>query len=431
MKKFVVGLILGLAFGALAAGIVLNLYYVDSQNKIVFEKNDDKKDDQETTTTSGSSGKKDDSSKDDVDLGSVSFKKKMIRSYIDKYFLYEDRIDEAAIAESEYAAMLNSLKDPYSVYYTKEEYDSLMETTTGNYCGIGAYVTQDATTGVITIVKPVSDVAPAAKVGLQAGDIVYKVNGKEVTGIDLNLVVADMKGEAGTDVTLTIIKADTGETVDVVITREEVEIVTVDSRMVKEDGHNVGYIQVASFDEVTVNQFQTQFNDLVNDGAEGIVIDLRDNPGGLVDSVTEMLDPLLPEGTIVYMEDKNGTRTDYDSDKECIDIPMAVLINGNSASASEIFAGAVRDYGVATLVGTKTFGKGIAQSIIPLGDGSAIKLTIEQYFIPSGVCIHEVGIEPDVKVELSDEARENYSFENDNQIETGIDEVIKQIESER
>lgn len=223
MKKFVVGLILGLAFGALAAGIVLNLYYVDSQNKIVFEKNDDKKDDQETTTTSGSSGKKDDSSKDDVDLGSVSFKKKMIRSYIDKYFLYEDRIDEAAIAESEYAAMLNSLKDPYSVYYTKEEYDSLMETTTGNYCGIGAYVTQDATTGVITIVKPVSDVAPAAKVGLQAGDIVYKVNGKEVTGIDLNLVVADMKGEAGTDVTLTIIKADTGETVDVVITREEVE----------------------------------------------------------------------------------------------------------------------------------------------------------------------------------------------------------------
>ena len=240
-----------------------------------------------------------------------------------------------------------------------------------------------------------------------------------------------MKGEAGTDVTLTIIKADTGETVDVVITREEVEIVTVDSRMVKEDGHNVGYIQVASFDEVTVNQFQTQFNDLVNDGAEGIVIDLRDNPGGLVDSVTEMLDPLLPEGTIVYMEDKNGARTDYDSDKECIDIPMAVLINGNSASASEIFAGAVRDYGVATLVGTKTFGKGIAQSIIPLGDGSAIKLTIEQYFIPSGVCIHEVGIEPDVKVELSDEARENYSFENDNQIETGIDEVIKQIESER
>jgi carboxyl-terminal processing protease len=144
-----------------------------------------------------------------------------------------------------------------------------------------------------------------------------------------------------------------------------------------------------------------------------------------------MLDPLLPEGTIVYMEDKNGARTDYDSDKECIDIPMAVLINGNSASASEIFAGAVRDYGVATLVGTKTFGKGIAQSIIPLGDGSAIKLTIEQYFIPSGVCIHEVGIEPDVKVELSDEARENYSFENDNQIETGIDEVIKQIESER
>lgn len=356
----------------------------------------------------------------DNSLMSKAVKSKLnrIKSIIDTYYL--DEIDEDKMVEGMYKGLVSSLEDPYSVYYTKDEFAALMESSSGSYCGIGAYVSQDVKTGVITIVKPFEG-GPAYKAGMLPGDIIYKVSGEEATGKDLSEIVSKMKGEEGTTVDLEIIRAGESEPIKLTIERRTVEVPTISYEMLD---NKVGYIQIAEFDEVTGPQFRSAITDLDNQGMKGLVIDLRNNPGGLLDTVCDMLDRMLPEGLIVYTEDKNGTRTEEvkSTAEESFDKPLVVMINGNSASASEVFAGAIQDYGIGTILGTTSFGKGIVQSVIPLTDGSGVKVTVSKYYTPKGRNIHEIGIEPDVVVELKDKLKTKVVIDKseDNQLQEAI-----------
>lgn len=345
----------------------------------------------------------------------VAKKAESIQKVIDAYYLEEENVED--VKEGVYKGMVDALGDPYSVYFTKEEYDAFKESYTGEYCGIGASLLQDADTGIITIVKAF-DGSPAKEAGMMTDDILYKVNGEEVTGQDLTEVVSKVKGLENTTVEITILR-DSKE-IEMEVTRKTISIPTVESKMLE---NNIGYILISEFDEVTTSQYAEAYNSLQSQGMNSLIVDLRNNPGGGLSVVAEILDTILPEGMIVYHEDKNGYREEYKSDEEHkIDIPMAVLVNGNSASASEIFAGAVKDYGIGTLIGTKTFGKGVVQQMIDLGDGSAMKVTISKYYTPSGVCIHGTGIEPDIELEFDSEAYKK--DETDNQLQKAI-EVLK------
>ena len=342
------------------------------------------------------------------DQSEVSSKMQELQSYIDRYFLfdYEKEDEESGI----YKGMMSGLGDVYTTYYTPDEYANFMESSNGSYSGIGAMLSQDYNTGIITVVK-VFEGSPAEEAGIQPDDILYKVKGEEVTGEDLSLVVTDLKGEEGTDVDISMMRGT--DVLDMTITRRSIEVPTVEYKMLDE---NIGYIAISEFDDVTDEQFIAALEDLKSQGMKNLAIDLRNNGGGLVDVTCNILDQLLPEGLIVYTEDKNGDRQEEYSDAEhYFDGKMAVLVNGNSASASEIFAGAIKDYGVGTLIGTQTFGKGIVQSLFPLSDGSAIKITVSRYYTPAGNNIHGVGITPDIILERDTESEE------DNQLQKAIE----------
>lgn len=335
----------------------------------------------------------------------------------DTYFLYDYDRDE--MSDNIYRAVLDSLNDPYTRYYTEEEYAELTETTEGIYYGIGTVVTQDVDTGEIIIVQPY-DGSPAKEAGLMPEDVLIAVDGTSVEGMDLDLAVDMIRGEEGSKVVLTVKRGD--ETLDLEVERRKIDVITVASEMLD---NNIGYIQISQFEGVTLEQFNNAFDELVEQGMEGLIIDIRDNPGGRLDVVTDMLDRILPEGLIVYTEDKNGKREEIYSDEECdLDIPCAVLVNGNSASASEIFSGALQDYGLAEIIGTQTFGKGIVQSIMGLMDGSAVKITVQDYYTPNGNNIHGIGITPDQVVELDEEA---YLQEG---TDTQLDAAVKYIEEQ-
>ena len=332
-----------------------------------------------------------------VGSSQVEQKTERLKALIDQYYL--DDVDESAMVEGMYAGMLNGLGDPYTVYYTAEEFNALMESTSGEYKGIGALMSQNMETGIITITRPFEG-CPAQQAGIIAGDIITKVNGQDVGSMELSEVVAMIKGEAGTTVDITVYRDR--EELDFTVERADIQVPTVNSKMLDD---KIGYIYVMEFDEVTADQFHDALEDLKSQGMEQLVIDLRDNPGGSLDTVIQMLDEILPEGLLVYTEDKYGNREEATSDAEnYLSLPMTVLVNGNSASASEIFAGAVKDYHWATLVGTTTYGKGIVQRIFDLGDGTAAKITISKYYTPAGNNIHGIGIEPDVEVEIPTEA---------------------------
>lgn len=345
---------------------------------------------------------------------SVIEKAEGIQKVIDQYYLEEEDVEK--VQEGVYKGMLEALGDPYSVYYTKEEYEEFQQSYEGEYCGIGAVLTQNADTGIITIVRPFED-SPAAKAGMETDDILYKVEGEEVTGQDLSSVVAKVKGVEGTKVNLVVMRD--GKEIEMNVERKTISIPTVESKMLED---NIGYIQIAEFDEVTVAQWEKAYETLTDQGMNSLIVDLRDNPGGGLDVVAKILDTICPEGVVVYHENKYGQREEYTSDEEHkIEIPMVVLVNGNSASASEIFAGAVKDYGIGTLIGTTTYGKGIVQQMIGLKDGSAMKVTISKYYTPSGVCIHKKGIEPDITLEFDSEAYKK--DKTDNQLNRAIEEL--------
>lgn len=341
----------------------------------------------------------------------------VLKGLIDENYIGD--VDEEALEEGIYKGYIQGLEDPYSVYYNEEETKDLYETTEGEYSGIGAVLSQDLESGVITLVQIYED-SPAAKAGLKDNDILTKVGDIEVTGMDLSEVVTYIKGEKGTDVDLTVLRGEDAEEITVTATRDTVEAQTVKYEMLE---GQTGYLSVSEFDSVTYAQYEEVLNELTDQGMTGLIVDLRNNPGGNLNTVCEMLDLVLPKGTIVYTEDKDGKRETATSDDEHqINVPMVVLVNGNSASASEIYAGAIQDYGIGKIVGTQTYGKGVVQQIFDLGDGTSVKLTIAEYFTPNGRNIDGEGITPDVEVEY--EADEN-NPEADNQLEKAL-EVMKE-----
>ena len=289
----------------------------------------------------------------------------------------------------------------------------------GEFSGIGVVMSQDQKSGFVTMVQIYKE-SPAAKAGLKKGDILFQVDGKDVSGKKLDEIVTEIKGEKGTEVKLTVLRGEEREKVTTSVIRDTIEVQTVEYEMMED---RIGYLAVSEFDSVTYEQYQTALKDLEAQGMKGLVIDLRNNPGGNLDIVCEMLDLILPKGLIVYTEDKDGEKQEYTSDADYdYDVPMTVLINGNSASASEIFAGAVQDYGKADIVGTTSYGKGVVQSVYALKDGTCVKLTVAEYFTPKGRSINGKGITPDVEVEYEYNEEEP---EADNQLERTV-EVLKQ-----
>lgn len=350
--------------------------------------------------------------------GSVEEKLDVIDNLIEEYYLYEDEIDGDALVEGLYSGYTEALGDPYTEYYDEEETQALFESTSGEFSGIGVTMSQ-GTDGTITVTNIYED-SPADKAGMQVDDILLEVDGRDIQGEDLNTVVSYVKGERGTEVTLTVLRD--GDEVDLAAVRDTIEVQTVEYRML--DGQ-LGYISVSEFDDVTYDQFKTALDDLEAQDMQGLIIDLRNNPGGNVDTVTDMLKLLLPEGPIISIKDKNGNTEEMTCDGENeFTKPLAVLVNGYSASASEIFSGAVQDYGTGTIVGTTTYGKGVVQQLISLGDGTCLKVTIAEYYTPSGRSINGTGVTPDVEVEYEYDEK---NPEADNQLDKAVEVLNEQL----
>lgn len=342
----------------------------------------------------------------------------VIEKLIDRYYLYE--ADPDVMAEGIYSGLAAGLDDPYTVYFTAEEYSDLMESVSGTYSGIGVSVTQDER-GVITVIK-LFEGSPGLEAGMRVGDILHAVNGKTIESKDLSTVVAQIKGEAGTTVEITVLR--NGQTLDFTVTRKDIEIPTIEYSMLE---GSIGYIYISGFDTITLPQFEEAMTDLASQGMKSVIFDVRDNPGGSLDTVVGMLDLVLPEGLIVYTEDKNGKRAEKKSDEENqLTIPAVVLVNEHSASASEIFAGAIQDYEIGTIIGETTYGKGVVQSLFPLEDGSALKLTVSNYYTPKGNTIQGIGVIPDIEETIPENAYDDgvLDREEDTQLQKAL-EVLK------
>lgn len=323
-----------------------------------------------------------------------------IEDMIDVYFYQED-VDDALLEEGVYRGALGALGDPYTCYYTTEELNKLMEQTSGIYYGIGAYVSLDETGLYPMITQPIAG-SPAEEADLRPGDIIYEINGESTYGKNLDSAVAMIKGKEGTEVELTIVRSTETDYLHVTLVRRLVEAPTVEFEML-EDG--MAYIRITEFSDVTVPQFADALASARGSDMKGLILDLRANPGGSLTAVVDIAKMLLPEGLVVYTEDKYGHRDEYKCDgKREFDKPLVVLVDGNSASASEVLAGAIKDYELGVLVGTKTFGKGIVQKVYSLNDGSAVKMTVSSYYSPKGINIHGTGIEPDKVCEFDAEA---------------------------
>lgn len=338
-------------------------------------------------------------------------------AYIDLY--YNDEYDANDVRDAIYEGTLSGLGDPYSVYYTADDYKDLQISTSGNYYGIGAGLSQNAKTMEVTVLK-VYEGTPAEDAGLEDGDQILKVDDVEATSMELSNLVKKIRGEEGTTVHLQIYRESSGETLEVDVKRANVDLPSVSYEML--DG-GIGYIQISEFQSNTAKQFKAAVKDLQSQNMKSMIVDVRSNPGGLITSVVDILDQILPEGTVVYTEDKYGKRENYTSDSNCLKLPIAVLVNENSASASEIFAGAIKDYNYGTLIGVKTFGKGIVQTVYPLEDGDSIKITTAKYYTPNGNYIHKVGITPDIELEYnySGPKDEKYDKKYDNQLQKAIE----------
>lgn len=353
-------------------------------------------------------------------LSDLAFTQKIkyLENMIDEEYLGEISTDK--LEEGVYAGLIYGLGDVYSRYYTKDEYEQESVTTEGSYVGIGVAM-QKYTAGGVQIVECYKG-STAEEAGVKVDDVITAINGEDITDMELPDVVSMIKDNEDKDVVLTVQRKGE-DTQDITVKVSNVELPSVFGEMLDE---NTGYIQITEFKGVTVEQYEEVFTELKEQGMERLVVDLRDNPGGLLNVVCDILRDILPEGLIVYTEDKNGNRSEETCDgKNPLDMPLAVLVNGNSASASEIFAGAVKDYGIGTIVGTTTYGKGVVQSIRQLSDGSAVKLTIANYYTPKGNSINKTGIQPDVEVELSPELlnQEEITHEEDNQLQAALNSL--------
>ncbi len=395
-KKFMKGFLLGIVLTLLVGGAGLKIYdYAQEKSR-----------------------------KDNAVNQDFVEKAKVLEEIIDDEFTGE--VDKDLMETGMYKGMMASLGDPYSAYYTKKEYEELNTETTGLYKGIGVVMQMQMDTGMVKLVRCYEG-APGAKAGLLPDDILIKVNNEDVAGMELSEVVEKVKTSEGEVAHLTVAREGESDYLEFDVPLEKVNIPVVEHRMLED---NVGYILLYEFTEQTESQYLEAFEDLKSQGMERLIVDVRNNPGGLLKSVCDILNDILPEGLIVYTEDKEEKREEINSDgKSELDIPLVVMVNGNSASASEIFAGAIQDYGVGTIVGTTTFGKGIVQSLIPLTDGSAVKTTTAKYYTPKGRCIHGTGIQPDIEVELQEELQKKtvLTYEEDSQLQKAV-EAVKQIE---
>lgn len=342
-----------------------------------------------------------------------------------KLYYYND-MDLEEIQDSMCEGLIEGLGDKYSVYYNEEDYAELQLSTTGQYYGIGAGLTQDLDTMVVSITK-VYKGTPSEAAGLKNDDIIISVDGVDGTSMEVSELVKLIRGEAGTTVHLEIYRPGTDEYLSFDVERADITLPSIDYELME---NGIGYILIDAFETDTAHQFETAVEEMTALGMQALIIDVRYNPGGMVNSVVDILDAILPEGLLVYIEDKAGNRQEYTSSGDSyIDMPIAVLINEDSASASEILAGAIKDYEYGTLIGTTTFGKGIVQTIFPLPDGDALKLTTAKYFTPNGNYIHEVGIEPDIELEYEylDPEGVEYERQYDNQILKAIEVLEEEL----
>lgn len=396
------GLMVGLASALLIISCVL---LVTKVQKLVTAKSTK----QSTSQVQSESG-----SSDTVVTTDFLQKMQIIEQVIQQNYYKDEDIDTEAMEAGAYKGMIEALGDPYSTYYTAEELTDLMQQTQGIYYGIGAGVSLDTVTTYPKIIK-VYEGTPAEEAGLREDDIIYEVEGETTYGLDLTEVVSRIKGDEGTWVNLTIYRDGEADYLSIDVQRRKVNTPTVEFEMLDEE---IAYIQIAEFDDVTVDQFAEALAMARGNNMKGLTLDLRSNPGGSLDAVVEISRKILPKGLIVYTEDKYGKRNEYSCDgTNQLEVPLVVLINGNSASASEILSGAIKDYGIGTLVGTTTYGKGIVQSVMPMSDGSAVKLTISSYFTPNGNNIHGIGIEPDIECIFDGEVYYNNPDRPDNQLE--------------
>lgn len=357
-------------------------------------------------------------------LSDLAFTQKIkyLENMIDEEYLGEISTDK--LEEGVYAGLIYGLGDVYSRYYTAEEYQQENSSTMGAYVGIGIAMQKNEEGGV-RIVECYEE-GPGDKAGLKAGDIISGIDGTDITEKDVSEVVDMIRGSGKEKVVLTVHRQNVENAMEVTVEITDVELPSVFSEMLE---NQTGYIRISQFTDVTPDQYEKAFSDLKDQGMEQLVVDLRGNPGGLLTSVCAILNSILPEGLIVYTEDKYGNRSEERSEgKTPLDMPFAVLVNENSASASEIFAGAVQDYGIGTIVGTVTYGKGVVQELRPLSDGSAVKLTVSDYYTPKGNSINEVGIKPDVEVKLDPELlnQEEITHQEDNQLQ----EALKVLETD-
>lgn len=405
------GILIGALSTVLVLGLVIGLFCKVTNTQIVFS---DRGASKNVVTQSGKSVLNEDSVTKINELSAYA-----------KLYYYND-IDIEEVQDSMYAGMIEGLGDKYSVYYDEEDFAELQVSTTGQYYGIGAGLTQDLTTMIVTINKVYAG-TPSEAAGLKKDDIIVSVDGIDGTSMEVSELVKHIRGEKGTAVKIEVFRPSTGEYLTFDVERADITLPSVEYQMME---NNIGYIWIDSFETETAHQFEAALADLEAQGMKGLILDVRYNPGGMVSSVVQILDDILPEGLLVYTEDKAGNREEYTSSgKTYLDIPLAVLINGDSASASEILAGAIKDYNYGTLIGTTTFGKGIVQTIFPLSDGDALKLTTAKYFTPAGNYIHEVGIEPDIVLEyeyLNPEGEE-YEEQYDNQILKAIEVLTEEI----
>ena len=342
-----------------------------------------------------------------------------LEKMIDQEYLGE--VDNAEMAEGIYAGLVYGLGDVYSRYYTADEYAQETASTDGAYAGIGVSIQKNKNGGVQ--IAECYEGGPGAEAGLQTGDVITAINDTDVTDMELSDVVSLIRENKDNTIVLTVFRENEEKSREISVDVTDVELPSVFGEMLDK---KTGYIQITQFTGVTPQQYKDMFAELKDKGMERLVIDLRANPGGLLTSVCDILREILPEGLIVYTEDKYGNREEENCDgKHQLDMPLAVLVNENSASASEIFAGAVQDHEVGTIVGTTTYGKGVVQELRQLSDGSAVKLTVSNYYTPNGNSINKVGIKPDVEVKLASELlnKDEITHEEDNQLQKALDVI--------
>ncbi|MBM7866738.1 PDZ domain-containing protein [Heliobacterium gestii] len=316
--------------------------------------------------------------------------------------------------------MVASLKDPYSVYMEPQEFKHLEEQIEGAFTGIGVYISKKDTNQMV-VVSPIKG-GPAERAGLKAGDVIVKVNGEDVADMDVDVAVSKIKGPEGTEVNLTVFREAAKSLLDFKINREKVNIPVVTAEIAKKD-NRVGVLRITQFNTTAYGEVDRAIQSFKEKKVKGIIMDLRDNPGGELNAAVNIASHFVPKGTVVSVVDREGRSDNYETTRDYLDIPVVVLINGGSASASEIVSGAIKDYGTGALVGTKTFGKGVVQTIIPLSGGAGVKLTMYKYLTPKGNDIHKLGIEPDVKVEpeKSNGAAAHTGEEADVQFDKGLE----------